>query len=408
MESTQQAVILAGGRGTRMRPFTDQLPKPMLPINGRPFIEYLIEMLARRGIRRVTLLLGYLPEPIMAHCGSGARFGVEIDYVVSDPDDETGTRLRRLRDRVDARFLLMYCDNYWPLRLDRLESAFAARDQLGVLTVYSNLDYYTKNNVHVAAGTRDSGALTIYDRARVNSELNGVDIGFGLFDRRALDFIPTAGNPSFEATVYPALISRGLLGGMFTDHRYYSIGSPLRMPLTRRFFSREPAVLVDRDGTLNERMAPASYVTSWSDFRWTPGALEALERLTMAGYRIVVLTNQPGIARGALTQERLDDIHRCMRDEAAAHGGRIDDVLYCPHGWHDGCDCRKPKPGLLFEAQRRFDLDLSIVTFIGDDDRDAAAAQEAGAQFRTVDATHRFADVVADMLQGERTFQSVS
>ena len=113
-----QAVILAGGRGTRLSPITDHRPKPMIEFHGEPFMGYLVEMLRDQGFERVLMLLGYLPEVIMDHFGDGSRYGLEIEYAVTAPDDLTAYRVQDAQDRVDSCFLLMYCDNYWPMRFD--------------------------------------------------------------------------------------------------------------------------------------------------------------------------------------------------------------------------------------------------------------------------------------------------
>jgi D-glycero-D-manno-heptose 1,7-bisphosphate phosphatase len=401
--AVRQAVILAGGRGMRLRPLTDRLPKPMAPIHGRPFIAYVVEMLREQGIDEVLFLLGYLPQAVVDYFGDGARFGVKIGYDVAPIDDETGARLRRVRDRVDSPFLLTYADNYWPAPLARLAAAYERSGSPALLTIYRNRDGYTRDNVRVEAGK-----VAVYDKSRSQPGLAGVDIGFGLFDASVLDLIPPDGNPSFEATVYPQLVADGRLAAFETDHRYYSIGSLDRFPLTETFLGRRKTILIDRDGTLNVRMPRAEYVTSWAGWRWIDGAREALAALTAAGYRIVVITNQPGIARGALTAAQLDQIHAQMIREAAEAGGTIEAVLACPHGWDAGCECRKPAPGLLFEAQRRFNFDLTRTIFIGDDERDGVAADAAGARFVRVGDGYTIAAAVDDLLQGERVFVRTS
>jgi len=187
-----------------------------------------------------------------------------------------------------------------------------------------------------------------------------------------------AENVSFEETLYPRLASEGKLAAFVTDHRYYSVGSIQRLPLTESFLARHPTIILDRDGVLNQKPARANYVRSWQEFIWVPGAKEALLLLRKAGVRVLVVSNQAGVARGAMTEADLLEIHRNMVREAARFGGSIEAIYYCPHGWDDGCECRKPRPGMLFQAQRDFNLDLSRTLFIGDDERDAQAADAAG------------------------------
>ena len=398
-----QAVVLAGGLGTRLRPLTNDLPKPMIAFHGRPFLEHLIVMLRDAGIQRVLLLVGYRAEKIVDHFGDGSRFGLPIAYSFGPVDNETGTRLRRAKPQIDPFFLLLYCDNVWPFDLGRLTSEYRRQRRRAVTTVYANDDNWTCHNLRVGP----DGGVTQYDRSRSEPGLHGVDIGFGLFDRSVLDLLPVEDNVSFEATVYPKLIAAGDLGALETQHRYYSVGSLERLPETEEFLLHRKTVLLDRDGTLNERMPPGQYVTNSSQFTWKAGALDGLRALARADYRTAIVTNQAGVARGVLEECELRAIHEKMMMDALAAGGRIDALFVCTHGWDDGCACRKPRPGLLFQAQRELRLDLSQTTFIGDDERDGEAAREAGARFlRLGDGRGTILDAIATVINGERQFAS--
>jgi D-glycero-D-manno-heptose 1,7-bisphosphate phosphatase len=374
-----QAVILAGGLGTRLRPLTDTRPKPMIEFHGRPFLEYLIEMLRDRGLRRILLLLGYLPDVVRDHFGDGSAFGVEIDYVVSPVEDETGARLRHALPRIDPVFCLLYCDNYWPMPFEAMWRRFTSTGAPAMVTVYANEDRHTRDNLRVD----DDGFVAVYDKSRSAPGLQGVDIGFLILRREVVEGLP-AGNVSFEGALYPRLVAERALSAYVTEHRYYSVGDPRRLPVTEAFLARRPAVILDRDGVLNERMPRARYVRSPAEWNWLPGARESLRRFAENGFRVIVVTNQAGIGRGAMTEVDLTAVHDRLRREASAAGGRIDAIYHCPHDWDEGCACRKPKPGMLFEAQRAFDLDLSRVTFVGDDERDGEAAAAAGCPFAMV------------------------
>jgi D-glycero-D-manno-heptose 1,7-bisphosphate phosphatase len=123
-------------------------------------------------------------------------------------------------------------------------------------------------------------------------------------------------------------------------------------------------IFLDRDGVINENRA--DYVKSWEEFQFLPGACEAIALLTAAGHRIVVCTNQAGIAYGKMSQAVVEDIHRRMCSEIAQTGGKIEAVYYCPHGKDEQCVCRKPCPGLLLRARIELELDLTDALFIGD------------------------------------------
>lgn len=136
-------------------------------------------------------------------------------------------------------------------------------------------------------------------------------------------------------------------------------------------------VILDRDGVINEDSD--EFIKSPAEWVPIPGALEAVARLNNAGYCVAVATNQSGIARGLMDVDAVNAIHQCMRARIAAFGGRVDLVAFCPHGPDDGCDCRKPKAGLLREVAQRFGASLTGVPVIGDSLRDIDAARSVGA-----------------------------
>lgn len=396
MDRPRQAVILAGGRGSRLRPITDLVPKPMIRFGGKPFLEYLVELLQAQGFERILLLLGYLPEEIRSYFGDGRRWGVRIEAVVSGVEDETGRRLKRAASKIDPLFLMMYCDNYWPMPFDEMWKAFAERNPAGMLTVYRNADGYTRDNVRVDR----EGKILAYDKDRTRPDLKGVDIGFAIFKRQVLDLLPEE-NVSFERVVYPALVDRGDLSAFLTGHRYYSVSTPGRLAVTERFLKeRSSAVILDRDGVLNRKPPKAQYVRRWAQWEWLPGAQEALRLFKEAGRKVIVVSNQAGIARGEMTEADLAAIHERLKAEARAAGGEIAAIYHCPHGWEEGCDCRKPSPGMLFQAQRDFHLDLSRTPFLGDDDRDGEAARNAGCPWFKISEEEPLLETARRMLHG--------
>lgn len=395
MQRPTQAVILAGGRGSRLRPLTDIRPKPMIEIQGRPFLEYQVEQLRDQGFDRILILLGYLPEVVQRHFGDGGRWRVKIAYSVSAAENETGRRLKVAQPLLDPCFLLLYCDNYWPMRFDRMWDRFRRADVAALITVYGNKDGYTTNGVRMGA----DGLVELYDKRRTTPGLQGVDISYALLRRADIEDLPDE-NRLLEEMLYPRLAARRQLLGYVTDHRYYSIGALARLPLTETFFARRPAVLLDRDGVLNRRPPRAQYVRGWAEFEWLPGAIEALRLLREAGYRVIVISNQAGIARGAMSEQDVVEIHQRMQADALMHGGRIDAIYYCPHDWDSGCECRKPRPGMLFQAQRDFSLDLSRTPFVGDDERDAEAADAAGCPSALVSEGHGLLPVIRALISG--------
>ncbi|MCI8477017.1 MAG: D-glycero-beta-D-manno-heptose 1,7-bisphosphate 7-phosphatase [Oscillospiraceae bacterium] len=368
-----QAVILAGGYGTRLKPFTDSNPKPMYPFEGKPFLEYLIEQVYSFGIRDIVLLLGYLPEKITDYFGDGSKWGVHITYSTTPVEYETGLRLKTATPLIADEFLLLYCDNYCPIDFRQLMSRYEENNAMIQFTAYQNLDGYTKSNLHLA----ENGLVEVYDKKRLTPGLQGVDIGYAIVNKKVFELLPEE-NHNFEAVVYPALVAQKKLYASVTQHRYYSVGSWERIELTKGFFQPKKVIFLDRDGTLNVRPPRACYIEKPEDFVWLPGAKEAIKTLKDAGYFIILISNQPGIARGNLTEETLAAIHEKMQQDLREIGAEIDKIYYCPHNWDDGCTCRKPKPGMFFQAQKEFNLDLTKCVMIGDDERDMEAGKAAG------------------------------
>jgi NDP-sugar pyrophosphorylase family protein len=218
----EQAVIFAGGKGERLRPLTDRLPKPMAPILGVPFLDYLLGLLERAGIKRVLLLVGYKHEVIRARYRSLKKADFSVELAIGGEDDLTGRRVLNAFDRLESRFLLLYGDNYWPLRLQPMCDEFRETNAKLMTTVFGNrhgtAEYGFENNVEVAS----DGRVLRYDKSRTSPGLNGVDIGFFLVERSCLD--PTIReNVSFEEVILPPLVAAQSVFAYRTDEQYHYI-----------------------------------------------------------------------------------------------------------------------------------------------------------------------------------------
>ncbi len=397
MTGIKQAVILAGGEGTRLRPLTNSLPKPMAPVNNRPFLEYLVDMLKENGITEIVLLLGYLPEKISGYFGDGSDFEISIKYSIGKVSDSTGTRLRNAAALLDDTFLLMYGDNYWPLNLEKQMSFYKEHNTLALTTVYANKDgrgeYGAGNNVSVDT----DGYVMRYDKSREGKDLNGVDIGFFIISKNVLKLMPED-DFSFEETILPLLAGKKQLSGFRTEHRYYYISTVESLKVTERYLRPKKVVLLDRDGVINRKRAKNDYIKNWSEFEFLPGAVEALALLTRNGYDVYIITNQRGVSRGLMSLKDLETIHRNMVAELKKNGALIKGVYYCPHGL-DECDCRKPKPGLLFQAAGDNEFDLTRAIFIGDSQTDIQAGDAAGCETVLVEPGKDLLQIVSRLPQ---------
>lgn len=391
----RQAVVLAGGLGTRMKPFTFSHPKPMYPFGGKPFIAYLVEQIRGFGIRDILILLGYMPEDIMDYLKDGSEYGVNISYDITPVEYNTGGRLLHALGLLEQQFLLMYCDNYCPIDFLRLVRDYEDGNAFIQLSAYENKDGYTKSNLLV-----EDGKVKVYDKKRTTPNLQGVDIGYAIINKDVFQFMPRQ-DINFEEVVYAEALRQGRLSATITKHRYYSVGSWERLKFTEQFLNHRPTVFLDRDGTVNEKAPKACYIENEEQFIWLEGAKEAIKILKSYNYRIIVITNQPGIARGKLSEEGLLRIHKKMEADLAEAGTSIDRIYYCPHNWDEGCECRKPKPGMLYQAQKDYSLDLTKCILIGDDDRDIEAGCMAGCRTYQVAEGRNLLQIVRELVKGK-------
>ena len=157
-------------------------------------------------------------------------------------------------------------------------------------------------------------------------------------------------------------------------------------------------IVLDRDGVINED-SPL-YIKSPAEWRAASGSIEAIAKLRRHGYKVVIASNQSGIARGYFTQNTLDAIHKKMLDQIEAAGGHIENIFICPHGPEDNCECRKPKSGLLLQAANKFNISPSEMLIIGDSMRDILAAKNCGAAAIFIETAHKADDLLTAKTAG--------
>ena len=158
-------------------------------------------------------------------------------------------------------------------------------------------------------------------------------------------------------------------------------------------------VFLDRDGVINQDSP--DYVRSCAEFQFLPGSLEALLRLTENSFSIIIITNQSGVNRNIIPQETLDEIHKKMQRAVIDHGGLIKDIFFCPHHPKENCDCRKPKPGMIIQARKRYHIDLSSAYMVGDSVKDMECARNAGCRFAVLVRTGNGSEAEKILLESE-------
>ena len=159
---------------------------------------------------------------------------------------------------------------------------------------------------------------------------------------------------------------------------YHSISEPERWKKTEEYLSPKKIILIDRDGVINKKAPRGEYISKWEDFEWIQETRIAMKFLAQEGFKFIIISNQAGIARGMVECDELDRIHQNMKDELQKDSIEILDIYVCPHHWDEGCFCRKPNPGMLFQASKDHLFRLDKTLLIGDDTRDCQTAEKAG------------------------------
>lgn len=399
---------MAGGRGTRIAELFPDIPKPLIPVSGMPILEMEIRSLCAQGFKDIILTVGYLADKIMAYFGDGSQFGVKIDYFVEEIPLGNAGALFRLREKIGEKpFLLLNADAAFDVDFNRMVEFHKSHGGLVTLFTHPNSHPY------------DSGLIIADDKGNVEKWLakederpqwydNRVNAGLHVIDPKVLDIslerldidIATGlpkGKVDLDRKILKPLCGTGQMfcydspeyvKDMGTPDRFHQVEADYKNGIVqaKNLSNKQKAVFLDRDGTINKYVG---FLRNIDDFELIDGVSEAIKKINQSGYLAIVVTNQPVIARGEVTWEALNEIHKKMATLLGKNGAYVDAIYICPHHPDKGfegerpeykidCDCRKPKPGLLLQAAKDFNIDLSQSIMIGDSNRDVEAGVAAG------------------------------
>ena len=363
-----QAAILCGGLGTRLQPITDKIPKPMVPVNGVPFLEHLICQLKENGIFKFVLMTGYLGDQIQEYFGDGNKLGVQIQYSQGPAEWETGRRLHRAKDLLKDIFMLLYSDNFIQFNLKKLAKFYASKKKLLCFIVQE------KSNGNIRLGK--DGVVELYDKTRSTKNTGFVELGYMIASKEIFKFI-TDNNSSFSDVIAQLVLERQV-AGMVGGDAYHSISDPDRWKLTEKYLAPKKILLIDRDGVINHKAPKGEYIDSWGQFSFIRENIQGMKSLSNSGFSFIIISNQAGIGRKMVSEETVMTKNEKMKNALEQEGIKILGIYVCPHHWEDNCFCRKPNPGLFFKATKEWLFRLDKTIFIGDDPRDCQAAYNAG------------------------------
>lgn len=393
-----QAVIMAGGKGTRLRSITnDEIPKPMAPIAGKPILQWQIECLRRSGVTDILLIIGYLGEKIEAYFGSGADFGVRIDYFREEQPLGTAGALAEVADRLEEDFLLVFGDTIFDISIPRMMAFHREKQAEATLFVHPNSHPFDSDIVLRDETQRVCGFLSKHD-TRTDWYDNCVNAGFYIVSKRLCGRIVRGEKTDLEKQVlWPLARQGGAVYAYLSPEYIKDVGTPERITAAagelerdvvaaRNLEKKQKCVFLDRDGTVNQYRG---LISTPEQLELEPCAAEAIRLLNRSGYLAVVVTNQPVVARGMCSVEDVENIHRKLSTLLGQEGAYLDGIVFCPHHPDKGypeenpaykipCRCRKPDIGMLTACAERFNIDLAQSWMVGDTTVDLQTGLNAG------------------------------
>ena len=406
---------MAGGKGTRIASVRSDVPKPMINICGKPILEHQIDNLKACGLTDIILVIGYLGDKIKEYFGDGSKFGVNIEYFVEDHPLGTAGALFKMPQLTED-FLLLCGDVIIDVDFNRFIAFHKEHHAWASLVAHPNGHPYDSSLLvteidapKTVGGMPEDTHRVIRWMAKEDERTyykNRVNAGIELISPELLketmkNFVPrhpeTPDKIDLDRDVLKPNIPSGKIFAYDTPEYIKDMGTPDRFYETekdiesgkvhaRNLKNKQKAIFLDRDGTINKMVG---FVTKPEQFELIEGAAEAIKAINKSGYLAIVVTNQPVIARGDCTFEELQTIHDKMETELGKAGAFVDAIYVCPHHTDKGfegerpeykynCYCRKPKPGLLLQAAKDFNIDLSESYMIGDSHRDVEAGENAG------------------------------
>jgi D-glycero-D-manno-heptose 1,7-bisphosphate phosphatase len=403
MEIVKQAAILIGGKGTRLGDAVRSIPKPLLEVCGRPFVEHVMLNLRRFGFNDFVLLAGYQSDVVRETYGADSAFARElrasIKVIVESSPMGTGGALQVAREYLQDEFLLLNGDSIFDFNY--LDLSNCPRDDEPDNWLCRVALLPVKNATRYGFVALQGSKVEAFREKPASAQSGLINSGVYWLKSAMLDYIGDIPS-SLEQDVFPQLAQEGRLVGRTYHGFFIDIGIPDDLQRAREHLSdnlRKPAAFLDRDGTLNH---DEGYTHRIDQFHWIDGAREAIKALNDAGYLVFIVTNQAGIARGYYDASSVDTLHQWMQLELARIGAHVDDIRYCPHHpegtvteFAIACDCRKPNPGMLKSLIEQWNPDVARSFMLGDSDKDAETAAAVGIPGKKIDPASLLSEVLA-------------
>lgn len=391
-----KAVIMAGGKGTRVRELTkDEIPKPMLPIAGKPILYHQIVSLKSCGIHDYIIIIGYKGEKIANYFGDGSNFGISIEYIWEDEPLGTAGAFFYLKKQITDDFLLIYGDIVFDIDIERMLTFHKSHEAIATLFVHpsshpfdSDLVVTNKSNIVIAFDSKGNIRNYYYN--------NYVNAGVYIFSPNIFNDLDKAKKMDLEKDILTRqLINQKVFAYHSTEYAK-DVGTVERIAAAEKDMARgvvsaknlknlQKCIFLDRDGTINKYKG---FIDSPDKFEFETNVIDAVKLINCSDYLCIVVTNQPVVARGMCSVENVEEIHKKMQTMAGNDGAFFDDIFFCPHHPDKGyagensaykvlCNCRKPAIGMLLEAAEKYNIALRESYLIGDSSVDIKTGKNA-------------------------------
>ena len=393
-----KVVIMAGGKGTRISSIASDIPKPMIQIEGKPVLLREIECLRDQGFKDIIITVSHLGNIIIDYFGDGSKIGVNIEYYFEKEPLGNAGALLKIKDKLSDEFLLLNADALFDIDFNRFIKYH--HDLGGLVTLFTHPNSHPYDSGLIIADSDLSVKKWLSkEDTRPMYYKNRVNAGLHVINKKVLDIEINTPKVDLDRQILKPLQgthkmfvydSPEYVKDMGTPERYYQVCLDCKnnLPSIRNLSHKQKAIFLDRDGTINKLKG---FLTDINEFELIEGVSEAIKLINVSKYLCIVITNQPVIARGEISIEELNEIHNKMETLLGLDGAYINDIFYCPHHPDKGfigerveykieCSCRKPRPGMLIEASKKYNIDLSSSWMIGDSKNDILCGINAGSK----------------------------
>lgn len=394
-----QAVIMAGGKGTRLAAITkDEIPKPMVPVNGKPLLLWQIEELKKNGITDIIMIIGHLGKKIEEYFQDGEKYGVHVSYIREHEPLGTAGAFYYLKDKiVSDYFLLVFGDVFFSVDIQRMEKFYIDHQAKAALFVHPN-SHPADSDLVVLDENNKISKFDSKHNVRNYWFDNCVNAGFYILSKKICDLVEKPCKLDLEKDILMPLVEKKeAVYGYRSPEYVKDIGTVDRIRQTEKdvengfieekcLKNKQTCIFLDRDGTINQYRG---LVWKDEDFELEENISDAIKRINQSGKLAIVITNQPSVARGLCQIEDIETVHKKMSTLLGKEGAYLDDVYFCPHHPDKGypeenpvykipCECRKPKTGLIQKAIEQYHIDLSSSWMVGDTTVDIQTGKNAG------------------------------